>query len=234
MDTLIAAYQHRILAALTPSERNALQLERVEYRLDDVLLRVGEPVLHYDFIEHGLVSMVTTMSDDRCSEAINVGAHRIVAICSVFLDGIAISDYVVAIPGVGWRASAENFIALTRTSPRFDLMTRRMMKMSLQMAIRNNACQRLHSEMQRTCRWLIKARAAMHSDEIPLTQDRLARVIGGDRQVVGRYCRQLRDAGVIELRRGKVRIRDMAALQRLTCECTSWVAGWYESIFEGI
>src|SRR5215467_6243010 len=94
---------NRTLMALSAAELTVLQLERVELQLDQILAVVGQRMPYYYFMETALISMVTTMSDGRSAETNNVGSDSVVGISSVFLGGIAVADYVVAIPGVAYR-----------------------------------------------------------------------------------------------------------------------------------
>src|SRR5262245_32100609 len=149
--------RNRMLAVLSPAELALLQLERVDLQRDQVLLSVGQQLPYYYFMATALVSMVTTMLDGRSAETNNVGSDSVVGISAVYLGGVAIADYVVAIPGVGFRTTPEHFRTLYDSSALFRELNRRMMILALRMANRNYACQRLHDEMQRTCRWLVKA-----------------------------------------------------------------------------
>jgi hypothetical protein len=89
------------------------------------------------------------------------------------------------------------------------------------------ACHGLHSVKQRCCRWLLTARDRMDSDQLPLTQDYLARLLGVRRAGVAEAARTLQKAGAIHLQRGVITIRDRALLEAAACECYAVIrAGW--------
>jgi CRP-like cAMP-binding protein len=80
-------------------------------------------------------------------------------------------------------------------------------------------CHRFHSLEQRLCRWLLSMHDRVRSDEIQLTHEALAQLIGGRRPTINMITNGLKKAGIVEYRRGSLVILDRIAMERLACEC---------------
>ena len=81
------------------------------------------------------------------------------------------------------------------------------------------ACNARHTVKQRLCRWLLRARDVLQSNELPLTQEFLSQMLGVRRTSVTLTARHLQDAGLIKYRHGRVRSSDMDALEAACCGC---------------
>ena len=92
------------------------------------------------------------------------------------------------------------------------------------------ACNALHLVEQRLARWLSMSSDRAESDELPLTQEFLAALLGSRRQSVSQVAHQLQRRGLIDYRRGKVVIVDGPMLEQLACECYANVRGFYEDL----
>jgi len=84
-------------------------------------------------------------------------------------------------------------------------------------------CNRLHSVEQRLCRWLLLSHDRVPSDEIAMTQEFIARMLGGRRESVTIAAGHLQGAGLIDYSRGHIKILDRKGLERHVCECYSVV-----------
>ena len=80
-------------------------------------------------------------------------------------------------------------------------------------------CHRHHSIEQRLCRWLLISRDRARADLLPLTQESLAHMLGAQRTGVTAAARALQRAGLIDYRRGKIRLLDSLGLEQASCEC---------------
>ena len=94
-------------------------------------------------------------------------------------------------------------------------------------------CNRLHAVDQRLARWLLTMCTLAESDRLLVTHEALAHMLGSRRSTVTVAATQLQDAGLIDYRRGKVRIVDAAGLARVACECYRQVHEVYERVLGG-
>ena len=92
------------------------------------------------------------------------------------------------------------------------------------------ACNRLHSVDQRMARWLLMVRERIESDELELTQQFLAEMIGARRTTVTEVAGILQRAGLIEYARGRVRVLDRAGLEAAACECFGITSRYYQRL----
>ena len=92
-------------------------------------------------------------------------------------------------------------------------------------------CSRFHSIEQRLCRWLLISQDAVRSDEIRLTQEFLAAMLGVNRPGVTIAARLLQSAGMIDYSRGRILILDRPALEAASCECYSIIAAGFKWLF---
>jgi DNA-binding transcriptional regulator YhcF (GntR family) len=100
----------------------------------------------------------------------------------------------------------------------------------LAQVLQSVVCNALHPMQQRLARWLLTTQDRIASDELPLTQEYLAQMLGVHRSTVIRVARLLQNHGVIRTARGRLTILNRAKLETASCECYSAVAQHYERI----
>lgn len=96
------------------------------------------------------------------------------------------------------------------------------------------ACNATHTIVQRTAKWLLAAMARTNRDELEMTQEQLAEMLGVGRTFVTRIVGQLREEGVIATRRGVFIVRDQAALREKSCGCTAAIEDHFDAVLHGI
>lgn len=92
------------------------------------------------------------------------------------------------------------------------------------------ACNASHLVEARMCRWLLRMRDLAEGDDLTLTQDFLAQMLGVQRPTVSLVANTLQKAGLIEYRRGHIRLLDIAGLEQGSCECYATVKAHYEKL----
>lgn len=88
-------------------------------------------------------------------------------------------------------------------------------------------CNRHHSLDQQLCRWLLLSLDRLHGNDLVMTQDLIANMLGVRREGVTQAAGNLQDAGLISYRRGHIRVLDRAGLEQRTCECYAVVKAEY-------
>lgn len=96
------------------------------------------------------------------------------------------------------------------------------------------ACNAAHSIEQRTAKWLMAAAERAGTDVLALTQEQLAAMLGVGRSYLSRVIHDLRQRGVIETRRGRIRVRDVDGLRSLACECNDAVSRHFDDVLKGV
>jgi CRP-like cAMP-binding protein len=209
------------LAALPPAEFERLSpyLELVPMPLGEVLYESGSRLRHVYFPVTSIVSLLYVMEDGASAEIAVVGNEGILGI-SLFMGGETTpSRAVVQSAGHGYRLHAD-FLKdeFNRAGPLLHLLLRYTQALITQMA-QTAVCNRHHSVDQQLCRWLLMSLDRLPSDELIMTQELIANMLGVRREGVTEAAGKLQSAGLIHYRRGHITVIDRAGLEARACEC---------------
>jgi len=138
----------------------------------------------------------------------------------------------VQIPGEALVADADVVVKAQERSPAVRQVIERATSSLIALMGQTAACNRAHDVEQRLARWLLVSRDAAGEEALELTQEYLAMMIGVQRPTVTLAAGAFQRDGLIEYRRGKIRIRDAAALARRACECYETVRREHERLLE--
>jgi CRP-like cAMP-binding protein len=221
-----------LLAALPAAERArwASQLEPVEMPLGHVLYESGTRLSHVYFPTTSIVSLLYVMENGASAEIAVVGQEGIVGI-SLFMGGESTpSRAVVQSAGQGLRLKANLMMQeFNRGGPVMHLLLRYTQALITQMA-QTAVCNRHHSLDQQLCRWLLLSLDRLQSNQLVMTQELIANMLGVRREGVTEAAGQLHRAGLIRYQRGHITILDRAGLERRTCECYAVVKREYDRL----
>ena len=213
--------QNHLLAALPASEfeRIAPHLELVTLKLGEPLYESGGKLKHVYFPTNSIVSLLYVMQDGASAEIAVVGNEGILGI-SLFMGGETTpSRAVVQSEGVGYRLRARILKQeFNRGGPMMHLLLRYTQALITQMS-QTAVCNRHHSVDQQLCRWLLMSIDRLASDELTMTQELIANMLGVRREGVTEAAGKLRDAGIIEYSRGHIKVLDRPKLEAHVCEC---------------
>ncbi len=213
--------QNQLLAALPDSEwaRWQSDLEPVELLQGMVLCESGKLPAYAYFPTTAVVSLLNMTEDGASSEIAVVGNDGVVGI-SLFMGGNAMpSRAVVQSAGQGYRLRAQVVKnEVNRAGPALLVLLRYTHAMLAQVA-QTAACNRYHSIDQQLCRRLLLGIDRLPSDELAMTQELLARLLGVRREGVTAAALKLQHAGVIRYSRGHIAVLDRPQLEQRTCEC---------------
>jgi len=213
--------QNHLLAALPQSEfeRLAPHLELVSLALGEVLYESGGRLNHVYFPTDSIVSLLYVMEDGSSAEIAVVGNEGILGI-SLFMGGETTpSRAVVQSEGSGYRLPAQLLKReFNRAGPMMLLLLRYTQALITQMS-QTAVCNRHHSIDQQLSRWLLMSLDRLHSDELTMTQELIANMLGVRREGVTEAAGKLRDAGIIEYSRGHIKVLDRPKLEQHVCEC---------------
>jgi len=214
-------HQNHLLAALPAEDyqRLAPHLEFEALKLGAVLYEPGRAMRYVYFPTTAIVSMLYVMEDGASAEIAIVGNEGILGI-SLFMGGETTpSRAVVQSAGYGYRMRAHLLKSeFERYGPLMHLLLRYTQALITQMA-QTAVCNRHHSVDQQLCRWLLLSLDRLASNELTMTQELIANMLGVRREGVTEAAGKLQDAGLVEYRRGRITVLDRPRLQARSCEC---------------
>jgi len=213
--------QNHLLAALPASdyERLAPHLELIPLKLGEVLYEPGVQLRYVYFPTTSIVSLLYVMEDGASAEIAIVGNEGILGI-SLFMGGETTpSRAVVQSAGYGYRLKAQLLKdEFQRFGPMLHLLLRYTQALITQMA-QTAVCNRHHSVDQQLCRWLLLSLDRLASNELSMTQELIANMLGVRREGVTEAAGKLQEAGLISYRRGRITVLDRPGLEARSCEC---------------
>jgi CRP-like cAMP-binding protein len=224
--------QNRLLAALPEAERARwiAHLEPTDMPLGKVLYESGSRLSHVYFPTTSIVSLLYVMEDGASAEIAVVGNEGIVGI-SLFMGGESTpSRALVQSAGQGFRLKADLMLQeFNRAGPVLHLLLRYTQALITQMS-QTAVCNRHHSLDQQLCRWLLLSLDRLHTEQLVMTQELIANMLGVRREGVTEAAGHLQRAGVIRYQRGHITVLDRARLEQRTCECYAVVKREYDRL----
>jgi Crp-like helix-turn-helix domain len=147
------------------------------------------------------------------------------------LDGkVSLHKAIVQVAAVGTAINADALKALANEFEPLRALLIRHEQVLLAQAQQSAGCNASHTVEARMCRWLLRIRDLTESDEMELTQEFLAQMLGVRRTSVSLVASTLQKAGFIAYRRGHIKLTDPVALEDSACECYATVKGHYERL----
>ena len=187
--------------------------------LGEALYESGGQLHHVYFPTTSIVSLLYVMEDGASAEIAVVGNEGILGI-SLFMGGETTpSRAVVQSAGYGYRLRSQLLKqAFDRGGPVMHLLLRYTQALITQMA-QTAVCNRHHSVEQQLCRWLLLSLDRLSSDELAMTQELIANMLGVRREGVTTAAGKLQRAGLIRYSRGHITVLDRPRLEQEVCEC---------------
>ena len=223
---------NQLLAALPEAEWQRWQphLEPVTLTLGQVLYESGDTLGYVYFPTTAIVSLLYVMEDGASAEIAVVGLEGLVGV-SLFMGGLSTpSRAVVQSAGHGFRLLAlvmkDEF---DRAGPVLHLLLRYTQALITQMA-QTAVCNRHHSLDQQLCRWLLLSLDRLRGNELVMTQELIANMLGVRREGVTEGALKLQKAGLIRYSRGRITVLDRPGLEEATCECYAVVKTEYDRL----
>ena len=214
-------HQNHLLDALPESDYARLlsHLELIPMALGEVLYEPGGRLRHVYFPTTSIVSLLYVMEDGASAEIAVVGNEGMLGI-SLFMGGETTPSHaVVQSAGYGVRLKAQLLKQeFARFGPMMHLFLRYTQALITQMA-QTAVCNRHHSVDQQLCRWLLLSLDRLSKNELSMTQELIANMLGVRREGVTEAAGNLQAAGLIRYRRGRITVLDRPGLEARSCEC---------------
>ena len=212
--------RNRILANLSSEDFHALNqhLQRVEIKARSVLQEAEKHVKYVHFIEHGLVSRIS--SGEACSmETAMVGRFGYTGVAIVLGSEFSSQCSVVCLPGTALRIQADRLSRILGDRPQIRAEMLQYVQFLMTQNTQGVLCAAKHGLDQRLARWLLLANDRMQGSALTITHDLLARIMGVRRAGITNTLLQFEAAGILKKRRGSIELTNRTSLEVIACDC---------------
>lgn len=228
--------QNHLLAALPTIEFNRLAsaLEKIPIRLGEVLCESGAPMRHVYFPTTSIVSLQYVMASGAAAEVAGVGNEGLLGVSLLMGGDTTLTRALVQTGGMGYRLESRLLVdEFNREGPVLRLLLRYTQALISQIA-QTGACNRHHSMEQQLCRWLLLTLDRMPTNDLVMTQELIASMLGVRRESVTEAAGRLKNLGVISYRRGHITVIDRNGLDSHVCECYGVVKAEFNRLLSDV
>ena len=215
--------QNHILSALPLAELESLTqyLELVHLPVGKMIYEPGEQLRHAYFPTTCIISLHHVLETGRTSEVAGVGNEGMVGI-ALFMGGDTTpSSAVVQITGYAYRLESQILKKEFKSNAALQQLLLRYTQVLLTQISLTAVCNRHHSLQQQLCRWLLLTLDRLATNEITMTQELVAGMLGVRREGITEAAGHLQRAGLISYRRGHITVTNRAGIEAHVCECYS-------------
>jgi CRP-like cAMP-binding protein len=212
---------NQILAALPPCEyqRIATYLKPVNLISGEILLEPNEPIQKIYFPQRAMISLVSIMMDGSTTEIGLIGNEGMIGLPALLGGSSTTSRTIVQVSGTALEVSAEVIRQEFQRGEKLHKLLLLYTQALLTQVSQSAACNRQHNIEERLARWLLSVQDCILQDELPLTQEFIANMLGTRRSGVTVAAGILQQAGIIRYSRGRIIILDQQGLEDTACEC---------------
>jgi len=213
--------QNHLLAALSPLERERLypHLRLVPLPLGKVLYESGDVLRHVYFPTDSIVSLLYVLADGASAEISVVGNEGLIGV-ALFMGGETTpSRAIVQSAGHAYRLIGQRLKDEFHRNGELQLLLLRYTQALITQMAQTAVCNRHHSVDQQLCRWLLLSLDRLSANQLTMTQELIANMLGVRREGVTEAAGKLQKLGVIEYSRGQITVLDRPNLEKLCCEC---------------
>ena len=217
----LAPQENLLLAAISHDEWSKLEpeMEEVDLSLNQVLSESGKTPAYMYFPTTAIVSLLYMTESGSSSEVAVIGNDGVVGISLVLSGSNSPNQALVQTAGKGYRMRAQAVKnAINRDGRILNILLRYSQAMITQVT-QTAVCNRHHTIDQQLCRRLLLSLDRLSTNEISMTQEMLASMLGVRRESVTDAALKLQSAGIISYKRGLITILDRKALESRSCEC---------------
>ena len=220
-DSVTSHNQNHLLAAIPEPEFNRLlpSLELIKLRVGDVLHESSGKLTHAHFPTTAIISLHYLLENGGSSEIAGIGNEGVLGVNLLMGSDTTPSRAVIQTAGFAYRIKADMLIQEFQLGgPVMHLMLRYTQALITQMS-QTAVCNRHHSVEQQLCRWLLLTLDRSTSNELMMTQELIAGMLGVRREGVTEAAGKLQHKGLISYRRGHITVIDRHGLEKQVCEC---------------
>ena len=196
------------------------------------VLSQGERITHVLFPTTAVCSIVVELASGDKAETATVGRDGFVGVPLILGGAVSDAAGVIQVSGDAYRMTARSVLDLCKQHETFRRALFGYSAFRLHLASRAVACNSFHSISQRMARWLLFVHDRVGSDEFRLTHEALSAMLAATRPRVSQAAARLKSQGIIDYRRGNMRIVDRPRLETIACECYAQTRKLYPSILQ--
>jgi CRP-like cAMP-binding protein len=213
--------ENRLLAALSRAEYERLlpNLQQVSFSLGEVVYEFAGRLDYVFFPTTSIISLLYTMENGASAEMGLTGNDGVVGIALFMGGGTMPNRAVVQSAGAALRMKAKVLQDEFALGGMFQHLLLRYTQALITQISQTAVCNRLHTVEQQLCRWLLLSHDRVKADELIMTQELIADMLGVRREGVTVAAGHLQDAGAISYVRGRIKILDRQRLEEAACEC---------------
>jgi CRP-like cAMP-binding protein len=219
--SILSNVPNHFLRSMSPADAELLSplLKPVAIPTGDVLYYPDDTIARVYFPNTGIVAYILTDVRGAYAEAGSIGYNGVVASEAPLDSAVAFNEAIIQAAMSGTYIETNILRPLVGRSDTLRQSLVRQMEAALGQARQIAVCNALHSIEQRLARQLLRARDLLKCNSLPLTQELLARALGVHRPSLTQAAIRLQEAGIIDYRRGNIRLLDIDALKNVSCEC---------------
>jgi CRP-like cAMP-binding protein len=223
---------NRLLASLSADAFSAISphLKIVELKFGDVLAEAGSPIRQVYFPYSGVISLVVELDVGMMIETAMVGRDGAFNAASALDGKVSLNKGIVQSAGSAGTLEVNRLRRLANELEPFRAILIRHEQVLFAQSQQSAACNASHSVEARMCRWLLYMRDLAGSDDLMLTQEFLAQMLGVRRPSVSLIANTLQKAGLIKYSRGRMRLLNVPGLKKGACECYGTVKAHYQRL----
>jgi CRP-like cAMP-binding protein len=221
INAALALQTNLLLESLPANEKRALAPHLVSAKVEQhsILFGVRELITDIYFPIDAVISLVVPLSSGEIIETAMTGRDGVIGAGAALNGRISLNQAIVQIGGQILRCAVEPLKNILKEHPEIQALIGAHEQALFAQAQQSAACNATHAIENRLARWLLRAADLHGSDELPLTQEYIAQMLGVRRTSVTVVARTLQEAGMIRYRRGHIKLLDIPALQETACEC---------------
>ena len=223
---------NRLLAKLPPEEYDRLlpHLEPVSFALGEVIYESGGRQSYIYFPTTAIISLLYLMENGASAEMGVAGNEGLVGV-ALFMGGETVPNRaVVQSAGAALRMKTQVLQEEFARGGVFQRLLLRYTQALMTQMSQTAVCNRLHTVEQQLCRWLLLSRDRLNTDELVMTQELIANMLGVRREGVTHAAGRLQENGLISYVRGRITILDRGGLEASVCECYRVVKDEYDRL----
>jgi CRP-like cAMP-binding protein len=215
------APNNQLLAALSPEAKDRIfpHLEAIPMPLGKILYEAGDPIRYVYFPADCIVSLLYVMENGASAEISVVGYEGLVGGTLCTGGETALCRALIQSEGTGYRLPSRIFLEEFNRHGELMRMALRYTQVLITQMTQTAVCNRHHTIKQQLCRWLLLSLDRLPSNDLVMTQELIANMLGVRREGVTEAAGKLQKVGAIKYRRGHIKILDRPKLEDLTCEC---------------
>ncbi|WP_114945073.1 Crp/Fnr family transcriptional regulator [Microvirga calopogonii] len=228
--------RNQLLAALEPDDYLWLEshLEVVDLPRGKVVYQAGERIRHAYFPHDAVISLVAALQDGGSVEMAHFGRESVVGFMSALIMPQSFGRYVTQVAGTASRIPLDRLRDVIERRENMRSLLFRYTDALLAQTLQAVACNAIHSVEARCCRAILSTRDRTEKDDVPLTHEILAEMLGVQRSTVSSVTSTLQRMGLVSQGRGTIRITDHEGLERTTCECYHTIRQSFERLLPGL